>query len=292
MTVLQILVNAVILGSLYALVAAGLGVGYRPTNTFNLAQGAMFTAGAMTAAVSIENGWSWWGGFAAGMAASLAVAALCCATAILPVMRRSAQSSMWIISTLAFGIIADNVYTKIWVDEPRKMPAPPGLSTAAIGGNELGLSTYVIGLVVFAVAVVLLVDVGYSTRLGQAALAVFEDREAATMKGINVVSISFLSGIVGGGLAGLAGVLSAPQLSASLHSGFPILVSAFAASVIGGLGNLRGALLGGLVVGLVESTAIRLLSPGYQVLSTLAVLIVVLMMRPQGLLGALKVRAV
>lgn len=292
MTLLQILVGAVTLASVYALVAAGLNVGYRPTNTFNLAQGAIFTAGAMTAATAIADGWPWWAGFVVGMAASLVVSALCTVTAILPVMRRSAQSSMWIISTLAFGIIADNVYTKIWVDEPRRMPAPPGLSTEAIGDNQLGLSTYAIGLFVIALAVVLIVDACYSTELGHAALAVFEDREAATMKGIDVFSISLVSGLVGGGLAGLAGILAAPQLSASLHNGFPILVSAFAASVIGGLGNLRGALIGALVVGLVESAAIRLMSPGYQVLSTLVVLIAVLMARPQGLLGTLKVRAV
>jgi branched-chain amino acid transport system permease protein len=292
MTVAQIIVGAVTVGSVYALVAAGLGIGYRPTNMFNLAQGAIFTMAAMTSATLAAQGWNWYLAAAAGLAASAAVAALCCGTAILPILRRPGQSSMWIISTLAFSIIAENVYTKIWVDEPRPMAPPPGLTTRSLAGNEMGISSYDIALVAVAVLVVLLAEAAYTTRVGHAALAVFEDRESATLKGINIYSISAGSVILGGAIAGLAGVLSAPLFSASLHAGFPVLVSAFAASVIGGLGSLRGALVGGLVVGLVETAATRLLSPGYQVTATLVLLIVALAIRPQGLIAPTKLRTV
>src|SRR5690606_33253191 len=120
----------------------------------------------------------------------------------------------------------------------------------------------------------------------------FEDRDAAMLRGVNVTAISAGSVIAGGVLAGLAGVLAAPLLFASLGSAFPILISAFAAAVVGGLGSLRGALVGGVIVAVVENFAIRAFSPGLHLLSTFLVVMVVLLAKPRGLFGRAVVRQV
>lgn len=288
------LINVVLagltLGSIYALMAVSLTVAYRPTNVFNLAHGLFFTIGGMTAATLAGAGWNWFLAAGAALVLVAAVATVCWFTAIAPVLRFGTGSAMWIISTLAFELIGENINGKIWTDEPRSLPPPLGLSTADIGGRAI--STYGIAVIVLVVALVVALEFGYRSSQGRAVLAVFEDRDAAMLRGINVTAVSAGSVVAGGVIAGLAGVLAAPLLFASLGSAFPILISAFAAAVVGGLGSLRGALLGGLIVAFVENFAIRAFSPGIQLLSTFLIVMVVLLAKPRGLFGRAVVRQV
>jgi branched-chain amino acid transport system permease protein len=287
---LDILFAGLTTGAIYALMATSLNVAYRPTTVFNLAHGLFFTIGGMTAATLAGRGWNWFAAALVALAVVAVVAAVCWFTAIMPVLRFPAGNAMWIISTLAFELVGDNVNGKIWTDEPRSLPAPLGLSTDNLGGHAI--STYGIAVIVLVLLIVGALELAYRSAQGRAVLAVFEDRDAAMLRGINVTALSAGSVIAGGVLAGLAGVLAAPLLFASLGSAFPILISAFAAAVVGGLGSLRGALIGGFVVALGENVAIQVVNPGYQLVATFLIVMVVLLARPRGLFGGAVVRQI
>lgn len=290
---LQTFVTALTLGSIYALMAAGLTVAYRPTNVFNLAQASFFTIGAMVAAVLVGDGLNWYLAVLVAVVVVAAVAAACWFVAVGPIVKRATDRGvMWIISTLAFALVVDNVLGQIWNDDPRILAPPPPLSNARIESLGSIVSSYQIFLILGTVAALWMMERAYSSRRGQAVLAIFEDREAAELRGLDVDRISMISVILGGVLGGVTGVVAAPILFASLVTGFPILISAFAAAVVGGLGSVRGTLLGGYVIAGGELLAIRMLSPTMQLFATFVIVMIVLLLRPQGFFGAVRTREV
>ena len=125
------------------------------------------------------------------------------------------------------------------------------------------------------------------TRLGRAMRAVAIDREAADMMGVDVDRVIVTTFFIGSALAGAAGVLVGLAFTSVWHyMGFTAGLKGFTAAVLGGIGNVPGAMLGGLLLGLTESLAVGFISPTYKDLIAFVVLILVLLVRPTGLLGA------
>jgi branched-chain amino acid transport system permease protein len=271
-------------GLLYGLLAAGFSVVYRATNVFNFAQGELVMLGGMLSAVFV--------GSLSGnvlVAAALAVAAVAAlsllteAVAVRPVQRRDPSSHMWVISTLAVSLLLGDLAGKAWDQDPRFVKAPLGLSTTADG--PLGMSSYAIAMVVVTAALLIGIESFYRSRWGRATLAVAENREAALLQGIRPAAIARLSFAVGGVLAGLAGFMVAPILYASIDLGPLLLIKGFMAAAVGGVGNTRGGLVGGLLIAAGEAVTAAYLAPGYQSTVTFVILLAVLLVRPQGLLG-------
>jgi branched-chain amino acid transport system permease protein len=160
-------------------------------------------------------------------------------------------------------------------------------------GLDLGLGDTRIsatrGLVIV-VAVVMMVGLQYliqRTRLGKAMRAVAIDREAAAMMGVNVDQVIVATFFIGSALAGVAGVLTGVVFTRINHTmGFTAGLKGFTAAVFGGIGNIPGAMLGGFLLGIIESFAIGFISSTYRDVVTFAVLVLVLLIRPLGLLGA------
>ena len=131
------------------------------------------------------------------------------------------------------------------------------------------------------------------TRLGRAMRAVAIDREAADMMGVDVDRVIVTTFFIGSALAGAAGVMVGLAFTSVWHyMGFTAGLKGFTAAVLGGIGNVPGAMLGGLLLGLTESLAVGFISPTYKDLITFVVLILVLLVRPTGLLGARVVQKV
>jgi len=280
-------------GSLYGLVAVGFNILLRPTNVFNLAQGEIVMLGGMigaSAALGLAMPWI----AAAGLAilAGGILGLIEETVAVAPVLRRSATGTAWVTTTLAFSLITSNLVGHIWGPDPLKMNPPAPLSMASFDLLGVRTNSYQLGVILVAILIVILVERFYRTRAGKAVQAVAEDREAALLRGIDPDSLSRWSFILGGGFAGLIGVLAAPMLNASTDMGPLLLLKGFEATAVGGVGSNRGALVAGYMLGLSEAIGASLLTPGYQQASTFILLLAVLMIRPHGLFGHQEVRHV
>ncbi|MCW2846985.1 MAG: hypothetical protein JWR90_959 [Marmoricola sp.] len=289
----QVLRDGLVFGSVLALVACSFNIIHRPTNVLNFAQGDFVMVGAMLAAVTMTvMGLPWLVGLALVLLGCAATALVEERVAVTPVLRRSMTSVSWVITTLAFSIIVENIIAKAWGPNPRTVPVPPGLSQDATDIGGALVSSYDVFVVVVAALILVGLELLDRTPLGSALSAVAEDREIAMLRGINPVRLTQRSFLLSGAIAGLAGVLVAPLVLANTSLAVQFLLPGFAAAAIGGLGSNRGALIGGYTIGLVQAAAAAQFAVAYQSAAVFVVLLGVLLLRPQGIFAPKAVRHV
>ena len=294
---MDVLLNGITAGSVYALVAVSFNILYRPTNVFNFAQGDLVMLGAMLGATALGPYRMPW---VVAAAATLVIVGLLGLleerVAVAPILRRSGTGTAWIISTLAYSLIIANLVGHGWGPDPIKVKPPWPLSVEMIefGGELAGLrvSSYQIALIAGAILIVLAIERGYRTRAGKAIMAVAEDRDAALLRGIDPERLSRWSCFLGGMFAALTGLLAAPLLYASTGLGPLLLIKGFEGAAVGGIGDNRGALVAGYLLGITEAIGASLLSPAYQTASTFLLLLVILLIKPQGIFGQPEMRRV
>ena len=288
------LVQGLVAGCIYALTGLTLNVIYRPTNVFNFSQGALVMIGAMLFAWLVAGGrMSWY------LAAMLAVGAVGLISlviwlvAISPILRRpSGHGAGWIISTLAVTLILEDAVGKLVGPDPRIVPPPPPMTMQFHQILGTDVSSYQAMVVVVMLLTVATMGWFYSRRTGAAILAIAEDRDAAMLRGIDPGRLGLLSCVVGGAMAGFVGILAAPMMYASVSLGPMLLIRGFEAVAIGGTGSVRGVVLGGCILGVFEAIGSSLMSPGYQSAATFALLLLILLVRPQGLFGTTTARVI
>jgi branched-chain amino acid transport system permease protein len=289
----DILVSGVPLGCLYALVAVSYNILYRPTNVFNFAQGDLVMLGALITASLLNGGGIVW---PLALFAAMALVGLAALfeeiVAVSPILRRSSNGVAWVITTLAFSMIVTNLVGKYWGADPIFASAPWPLSTDPMTFHGVQVSTYQIALVVITTAIVFAVESLYRTRTGKAILAVAENRDASLLRGIDPTFLSRWSFAVGGALAAVTGYLAVPLIPTSPALGVAFLVKGFAAAALGGLGNNKGALIAGVIIGVTEAVGSEFFSAGYQQTTIFAVVLAILLIRPQGLFGVMSARTV
>jgi branched-chain amino acid transport system permease protein len=291
---LDALVTGLTAGSIYALVGVSVNVVYRPTNVFNLAQGDLVMVGALVCASALAAVAIPW--YLAALLSMLVVGIIAFATdliAVAPILSRPrGDRHGWLVTTLAIGLIIEDVVGKAVGPDPKRIPPPPPLSLEAHHLGPLTISTYQIGLIVAVALIVAGLEAFYATRTGRAIMAVAEDREASLLRGIDPRRLARLSFFVSGVVAALAGILAGPIFYASVGLGSSLLIRGFEAAAIGGIGSDRGTIVAGLLLGAVEVAASALLAPGYQDAATLVFALTILLARPQGLFGQTRLRAV
>jgi branched-chain amino acid transport system permease protein len=189
----------------------------------------------------------------------------------------------WVMSTIGFGIIIQNTALAIWGPSAIVLPSPLGNDVIRIGGAGI-VPQEVLVLVASIVTMFCLDLVLRKTKLGKAVRAVAHSRTAATLMGINVMAIVVLAFVVSSSLAGMAGMLIAPITTASVFMGLTIALKAFSAAIVGGLNNPRGCMLGGFLLGLLEAL-VGLWQAELREISIFILIIVVLVLKPEGLLG-------
>jgi branched-chain amino acid transport system permease protein len=227
------------------------------------------------------------------VAFGLGVGALCGAAAAFtlervayrPLRKRGAPRLAFLISAIGASLFAVNLAGK---EFGRQNVSLPPLFGNGIVFTFFGAQVSTRMLVIFGVAIsmlVLLDRLVAATRLGQGIRAVAQDADTATLMGVNVERVITTTFVIGGLLAGAGGFLYAMTFTASHTMGFVPGVKAFAAAVLGGIGNVRGAMLGGLVLGLVESYGGYVFQASYRDVIAFLVLVLILMVRPSGLLG-------
>jgi branched-chain amino acid transport system permease protein len=276
------------LGAVYALVAIGYNIVFIASHSFNFAQAQLMMIGAfVTYSAYVTFGLP----TIVVVPVAMAVVALLASVEERIAIRPVADHQTQLITTLGFGTILTGVAQLIWGTQPLQVPFAAGDTVLTIFGGRV--FPVEVALVVFAVGLVVIISAYTRRRLsGLAIVAMSQDEEAATLRGIGVRKLAFASFAVTGMLSGLMGVVIGPKTFAVATLGAALALKGFVALAIGGFGSMYGGLLGGLIIGVVEQYVARYLGSHFSNLSVFVVLLLVLMIRPTGLFGRVQERMV
>ena len=298
---LQQIINGLVLGSMYALVALGYTMVYGIINLINFAHGEVLMVGALTSWSVIgmmRESMPWAPGWVILVLATL-IACVVAATLNLTIEKvayrplRNSPKLATLITAIGMSILLQTVAMIIWKPNYKAYPALLPTDPIAIGGAVI-TPTQIMILGVTAVSLAILMWLVNTTRLGRAMRATAENPRVAALMGVKpdmVISATFIIGAI---LAAIAGVMYASNYGTAQHAmGFIPGLKAFTAAVFGGIGNLSGAVVGGILLGLIESIGSGYLGQltggvlGSQYTDILAfiVLIIILTLRPSGLMG-------
>ncbi|MEF3111256.1 branched-chain amino acid ABC transporter permease [Raoultella sp. WB_B2P2-3] len=307
-TLIQQFINGIMLGSIYALIALGYTMVYGILRIINFAHGDILMIGALTTLSAMNALNAHFPNLPplAQLILALMLAMAVCALLAMAVERfayrrlRNAPRLAPLISGIGVSVLLQTVAMIIWTRNPQMFPQILPMEPIAIThGSEAHPPAIVTVTGIVTVALAFAVMLGLwllveFTRLGRGMRAVAENPRIATLMGVNPNAIITLTFAIGGAFAALAGVMMASNYgSASFSMGFLPGIKAFTAAVLGGIGNIRGAMLGGLLLGIIESLGAGYLGDlthgvfgsNYQDIFAFMVLIVVLVFRPAGLLG-------
>ncbi|MGQ9687756.1 MAG: branched-chain amino acid ABC transporter permease [Desulfobaccales bacterium] len=286
-TLLQQLVNGVSLGSLYALIAIGYTMVYGILRLINFAHGDLIMVSAYVAVMGFGIfRWPWPLAWGVAVAATGFLGVLLELGAYRP-LRRAPRISL-LISAIAASFLLENLGLVLMGGLPRPFPVPPWISESLVVGETfIPRLSLVIPLVTAALLGSLFLLL-HRTQLGRAMRALAYDLETTSLMGVNVNRVISLAFLVGSLLAGAGGILWSlkfPQINPFM--GIVPGLKAFIAAVLGGIGNLAGAVVGGLLLGFVEVMLVALFPDwsGYRDALAFILLIVILLIRPTGLLG-------
>jgi branched-chain amino acid transport system permease protein len=288
--IVQLAVTGLALGSMYGLVALGYHITWVTSRTMNFSQGHAVMAGAVVAyALFVGLGWPLVPSILGTLVALAGFGVLVERLAVRPFFR--AASPAWLLSTIAFGIIAENLAMLLFGKDARAFPSVLTERPILVGGAGF----YPQELLIPVVGLLLMAGVQlfyHRTPYGKQLKAVAWNAEAAGLMGINVPRAVMAAYALSALLAGVAGVLLAPILNVAATMGTIIGLKAFAVAIIGGLGSAPGIVVAGLAYGLVEAVVAGYLSTGAREIIGFGLVILVLIVRPWGLLGARPARRV
>jgi len=279
----QFLLSGLTVGSIYALVALGFAIIYNASHVINFAQGEFVMIGGMAAVWLLAAGLPL---ALAGLGAVALAALIGLALARFAVQpARGASVVTLIIITIGAAILLRGLASIVWDKRIHALPAFSGDAPIAVAGATIApQSLWVIG--VTALIVCALWWFFNRTLTGKAILAVSHNRLAAQLVGISVRRVLLVSFALSAALGALAGILIAPITFTSWDVGVMLGLKGFAAAILGGMGSGPGAVVGGLVLGLLESLGAGYVSSAYKDAIAFIVMLAVLVLMPGGLLGA------
>jgi len=274
--------NGLASGALLALIASGLTIIYGTLGVLNLAHGAMFMLGGYAGYLALEATGSFTAAVIAGALFLLIVGGIVELVIIRHFYSRPAEDQLLV--TFGIGIVMVELVRFAFGSLSRTVHAPAW----AAGVTPMGFMIYptyrIVVLGIAALALAALYVVLYRTRIGIIVRAGIEDSSMVGMLGINVYRVFMVVFGIGAMAAGFAGIVNAPVVSLTPDMGESILVQCFVVVVIGGVGSFPGAILGGLISGEILSLT-SMIDPAYSGVMLFAVMTLVLLLRPQGLLG-------
>lgn len=279
---LQVLFQGLALGSIYALVALGFVLIIRAANVVNFAQGDFAMVGAYLMVATLGAMMPYWLAFIIAILAMGAFGWLFNVAVYYPLRHRSFLPVL--ISTLGASIFLQNLVQAIAGAQPRPLPKLLDFDGFLVAGVFLD-SQYLAILGCTAICVLFQYFLFEHTLLGKQLQATSQDKDMARLLGIPVALLIALTFIYSAALGGLAGILVAPILFVSIGMGSIIALKAFAATIVGGFGDVKGAIVGGLLIGIVESFAAFHISVPYKDAYAFLMLFFILIFRPQGLFG-------
>jgi branched-chain amino acid transport system permease protein len=279
---IQILFGGLGIGIIYSLVGMGYSMIYRSMGLVNFAHGSIFMIGAYMGLVFyVTLKFPFPIAFCLGIL-STAIIGFFLERILRPLSRIDLM--FMLIGTLALGIVFDNLALIIWGAEGLPFPAPLGEKPLSLGTLLIEPQTILI-LIISPCIVVLLQLFMQRSKTGKAMRAAAQDRETAGAMGISLNRVNALSMAIGSALAAVAGILAAPVFLVSTNMGWSVAVKGFAAAILGGFGNPIGAVVGGIMFGMIEALSAFFISSTYKYTISFVVTIIVLMFKPTGIFG-------
>lgn len=282
----QLILNGIIAGSIYALVALGFTIIYRTVKFFHFAHGIVYTAGAYLAYTIIRSlGVGGWGlAILVGIIGAGVLGILIDRLVYLPLRKTKAPNLVFLLASFGVFIFIQNLIQLLYGAQILT------LRTGEVkeGHQFLGAVITDIQILIIVVSCLLFVILWLfiqKTKLGKAMRAVSDDPISASVVGINPEKTIFASFAIGSSLAGIAGILISLETNIEPTMGFNAILKGIIASIIGGIGSIPGAMLGGFFLGIIENLGIWKIQAGWKDAIAFIVLIVFLLFRPGGILG-------
>jgi branched-chain amino acid transport system permease protein len=281
--VFQLLFQGIGIGSVYALVALGFVLIFRATNVVNFAQGEFSMVAAFLMVIfSVDLEWPYWISFLLSLGGMAIYGALFNLGVYFPLRHRTYLPV--IISTIGASILVSNSTLALYGPQPQVLQPLLDFPGFNIGAVYLDAQY----LLIIGVTIVLVAFQYWffeHTLLGKKLQATSQDKEMASLLGIPVATMIMLTFVYSAMIGGLAGIMVAPILFVSIHMGGTIALKAFAATIIGGFGDVAGAIIGGLALGVIETFGAAYVSVPYKDGFAFLVLVAFLVFRPQGIFG-------
>lgn len=289
-------------GSIYALVALGLVLVWRGAGVINFAQMGQAMFSTYVASTFIMHQYSYWIAFFIALLVGTLLGTIIDLIVMRPLSSRrgsvilsspAMRGTVPVIASLGVLGILQSAAGMIWAAEERGFPAPVSTLGLSIGGNVMPFTAFNLFVILVVIFTLIITTFFFQkTGMGLAMRASALSPEVARLSGIRTSSVRALSWAISGAASSLAGLLVTPSANLSPNTLDLILIIGFTATVIGGLDSLPGGVLGGFILGLVISFVNVYDSPSDIFLAILAMLLLVLLVRPQGLLGSKEVRRV
>ena len=282
---LQQAINGVVLGSLYVLVALGLTLIYGVLVQINFAHADVVTIGAFAAYFFT---FTFGGNYLISIVVALMVGAALgwvVNAAIFAPLRERANELLPLIATIGVSVLLQNAMLLWFGPIPYAFDSPYSNEVIRFWGGIFITWQNLIIVVVSALTIALLYAFMRFTITGKALRAVAQDRETAGLMGINPDRLIMLTFVIASALAGMSGAMLGPILVLTPFAGTTVIVKAFAIVIIGGFGNVEGTIIAGLLVGLIESYTTQLINPGLTDIVVFTLLLLMLALRPTGLIA-------
>jgi len=280
---LQFLANGLSVGLGYGLAAVGLALVFGILEQVNFAHGEIYMVGAFTLwFLGQSMGMPYWLGYPVMVAAMAAFGLLLAEVVFLPTLNRPFETV--ILATLAVSIILQNLVRLVFGATPLHIDSPLDGTTLELGG-VLFFGQRIFVAVVAVVALAGLVAFLRRTETGRAMRAMAQNKDACLMVGIDIRRVTRITAAAGAALCALASGAMAPMFDLYPNMGTDVVFKSFAVVIIGGMGNISGAMLAGLLLGVAESFASGMLGATYRDGVGFALMIIMLLLRPQGIFG-------
>jgi len=280
----QLILNGIIAGGIYALIAIGFSMTYGLLRFLNLAHGSLYVVGAYLAYLFFSLGMPIVAAFILAVIGGAIVGVAMNYSVYKPLRRRKSNSLIMLLASLGIFIFVENLIIALFGAEVKTIRTGPIIQGMDFFGAIITQTQVIIILVAF--VTLLIVEVFLQkTKAGKAMRATADNKSVAQVIGINVERITTYTFALASALAASAGVLIAIEQNLEPTMGLNVIIKGFTASVVGGLGNVRGAVAGAFLLGLVENIGIWFLPSGYKDAIAFVVLVAFLLFRSQGLFG-------
>jgi len=282
---LQSIMSGLTNGFTYALIGIGLAVIFKGSRIINVTQGEFAVVGSLLTVLFLQYlQWPYWAAIVMGIASGAFSGLLIDIVFIRPMLRRKAGEDGFLLLTIGLSFTLSAAALYFGGRNSHLLPSFGGDRILDVGGATM--REHALWLIGVTMAVVIALRWFYkNTILGLSMTAASNDPEGASTVGINVAKCRLTTFIMGGALGAIAGILVAPLISVNYYMGVGLTLKGFAAAILGGLLNPLGALIGGLTLGLLESLSLIVFPSGYKDIVAMAILILIMVLLPNGMLG-------